>query len=191
MGKEALKQKKAGAAKRGKKRTSTSAAPSKRAVAESSARQTVQPLFDVVKILDVSLLVCRAYLHAGPDEPLRLGVRRTARGLRSPDGSELRARVQFTLEGRREEGGGEEPVLLIEGTFDATYSVPPEQKADETALELFAITNGTFNLWPYWREFVQSMSARLGLPALTVPTYRFEEAFTGPGSADRTKSESA
>jgi hypothetical protein len=29
--------------------------------------------------------------------------------------------------------------------------------------------NPIFNAWPYWREFVQSMSTRMGYPALTVP----------------------
>ena len=60
---------------------------------------------------------------------------------------------------------------------------------NEGALELFAQANGTFNLWPYWREFVQSTSTRMGLPALTVPSYRIEEAFSGPGTADRTRRE--
>lgn len=29
--------------------------------------------------------------------------------------------------------------------------------------------NPILNAWPYWREFVQNMSARMGFPALTVP----------------------
>ena len=29
--------------------------------------------------------------------------------------------------------------------------------------------NPISNAWPYWREFVQSMSSRMGFPALTVP----------------------
>ena len=29
--------------------------------------------------------------------------------------------------------------------------------------------NPISNAWPYWREFVQSMSTRMGFPALTVP----------------------
>ena len=32
-------------------------------------------------------------------------------------------------------------------------------------LRLYPISNA----WPYWREFVQSMSTRMGFPALTVP----------------------
>jgi hypothetical protein len=29
--------------------------------------------------------------------------------------------------------------------------------------------NPIYHSWPYWREFVQSMSSRMGFPALTVP----------------------
>ena len=29
--------------------------------------------------------------------------------------------------------------------------------------------NPISHAWPYWREFVQSMSSRMGFPALTVP----------------------
>ena len=29
--------------------------------------------------------------------------------------------------------------------------------------------NPISHAWPYWREFVQSMSGRMGFPALTVP----------------------
>ena len=36
--------------------------------------------------------------------------------------------------------------------FQYLYEVPPMSTA-----------------WPYWREFVQSMSARMGFPALMVP----------------------
>ena len=35
--------------------------------------------------------------------------------------------------------------------------------------EYFLTINPISNAWPYWREFVQSMSARMGFPALTVP----------------------
>jgi hypothetical protein len=35
----------------------------------------------------------------------------------------------------------------------------------EYAIDIIPISNA----WPYWREFVQSMSARMGFPALTVP----------------------
>jgi len=36
----------------------------------------------------------------------------------------------------------------------------------------FARTNGIYNAWPYWREFVQNMIARMNLPPLVIPVFR-------------------
>jgi len=38
-----------------------------------------------------------------------------------------------------------------------------------SALKYLFTINPISNAWPYWREFVQSMGARMGFPALTVP----------------------
>ena len=38
-----------------------------------------------------------------------------------------------------------------------------------TYAEYFMTINPISNAWPYWREFVQNMSSRMGFPALTVP----------------------
>lgn len=65
-----------------------------------------------------------------------------------------------------------ENVLNIQAVFLLTYSL------DETALDIASIDkiaeafgkiNGVFNIWPYWREYVQSSVIRAGLPPLTIP----------------------
>ena len=135
----------------------------------------MRKLFDVVRILDVNMLESCTRLRAMPEGTLRLGTRHSSRGGQSPDKSQVYAQVRFTLEGRIEGNEDQEPTILIEAVFQAVYDVPPDTMTNEEALALFAQTNGTFNLWPYWREFVQSMSTRMGLPGLTVPSYRIEQ----------------
>jgi len=70
-------------------------------------------------------------------------------------------------------------VMEIEASFCTTFDPIPgfelyEDLGDNTiavhedleyAFNIIPISNA----WPYWREFVQSMSARMGFPALTVP----------------------
>ena len=76
---------------------------------------------------------------------------------------------------------GKEPhklIMKIDASFCTSYvekSQPepliPEDDADsllEYAEHIITI-NPISHAWPYWREFVQSMSARMGFPALTVP----------------------
>ena len=71
-------------------------------------------------------------------------------------------------------------VMKIEAAFCTSYvhkSIPDESPDDDLydLIDHFDHWNYCFkinpisNAWPYWREFVQSMSARMGFPALTVP----------------------
>ena len=66
-------------------------------------------------------------------------------------------------------------VMKIEAAFCTSYvSKPDTHMPDEDDPEVHNLTyvlriNPISHAWPYWREFVQSMSARMGYPALTVP----------------------
>ena len=80
---------------------------------------------------------------------------------------------------------GKEPtklIMKIEAAFCTSYvekSLPgpffPDGDDDDDGktFSLFMhhlmTINPISNAWPYWREFVHSMSARMGFPALTVP----------------------
>jgi hypothetical protein len=65
-------------------------------------------------------------------------------------------------------------IMKIEASFCASYDFNrdktpsvPDDSADD--LWYFSNINPISDAWPYWREFVQSMSSRMGFPALTVP----------------------
>jgi hypothetical protein len=77
---------------------------------------------------------------------------------------------------------GEAPdklVMKIEASFCTSYFhnfLPDEPHIEDIEVqELVEMVDYGFtlnpitNTWPYWREFVQSMSNRMGFPALTVP----------------------
>jgi hypothetical protein len=78
---------------------------------------------------------------------------------------------------------GKEPtklIMKIEAAFCTSYvekSLPgpffPDDDDDFKKFSLymhhFMTINPISNAWPYWREFVQNMSSRMGFPALTVP----------------------
>ena len=69
--------------------------------------------------------------------------------------------------------------MKIEASFCTSYvekSQPdpliPDDGSPETLLayaQHLMTVNPISHAWPYWREFVQSMSSRMGFPALTVP----------------------
>lgn len=49
------------------------------------------------------------------------------------------------------------------------FSVPDDsQELSDEAIEAFATTSGLFALYPFAREYVQSVTVRMGLPPLTL-----------------------
>jgi hypothetical protein len=73
-------------------------------------------------------------------------------------------------------GSKAQPAVVVKVGFELTYSLPKSFSATQQELEAFAQTNGVFNAWPYWREFVQNMFARMNLPQPALPLYRLSDA---------------
>lgn len=67
------------------------------------------------------------------------------------------------------------PVVSVKAVFELRYRLPKELKVSQEQLNTFAKINSMFNAWPYWREFVQNMVARMNLPPVTLPMFRLEE----------------
>jgi preprotein translocase subunit SecB len=80
----------------------------------------------------------------------------------------------FVLSASRE--GREDAMLSIEASFVLFYTINSFDGIEDENLEAFSVTNGVYNAWPYWREFVQSTTARMGINrALILPVYRVGE----------------
>lgn len=82
--------------------------------------------------------------------------------------------IEFALKAFSEgvEQKKENAYLEIEATFCLLYHIQNMEGLDDNAFRSFAEFNGTYNAWPYWREFVQNVTTRMGLPALTIPVFR-------------------
>lgn len=77
-------------------------------------------------------------------------------------------------------------VFSVVAIFRAVYSLPGLPAHTPEDLQSFARLNGTFNVWPYWRELLQSTGNRVGLAGITVPVYRPGEH---QGTFERTEEE--
>jgi hypothetical protein len=103
---------------------------------------------------------------------------------------------------------GKEPnklIMKIEASFGTSYvekSQPdPLIPEDDGSPEIFfnylryrTTINPISDAWPYWREFLQSMSSRMGFSALTVPLLEIvpkkadtQEAKSQPGKKESTR----
>ena len=77
-------------------------------------------------------------------------------------------RFALSVAGEKQEA----PMLSIEANFVIMYSLDKIDDIRPENIKAFAQINGVYNVWPYWREFVQSTVARMGLAPLTIPVYR-------------------
>ncbi len=62
--------------------------------------------------------------------------------------------------------------MNIESQFIAVYQVPSMDGLTKEHIDAFGEVNGPYNVWPYWREFVQNATSRMGLTPLTLPVHR-------------------
>lgn len=58
----------------------------------------------------------------------------------------------------------------IEASYFASYIVREKGLLeDQEALDIFALNNASYHVWPFWREFVMSQSQRMNLPKVSLP----------------------
>ncbi len=87
--------------------------------------------------------------------------------------SRIAVRARFTLTARYQETAtGDDEVLRIEAVFLLVYRVDSTVGLKRANIDAFGELNAVFNAWPYWREYVQATTVRMGLPALTVPALK-------------------
>ncbi len=89
------------------------------------------------------------------------------------DTNRFRVVVQHVMHGEREAKGVTE--VQVDATLELVYSYPTDTTPlpSPEELQAFASTNALMNCWPYWRELVQSMVARMNLPPFVVPLLRY------------------
>jgi len=61
----------------------------------------------------------------------------------------------------------------VSAVFTADYYLDCEEtELDKDAIDVFVQNNVGYHVWPYWREYVHSVSDRVRLPRVTVPLYK-------------------
>jgi preprotein translocase subunit SecB len=86
------------------------------------------------------------------------------------EGDALVARVRFRVEITRADD--DSPVAGVECTYGALYRLPSEHDLPRNELQAFSQSVGLLALYPYAREFTQTVTTRMGLPPLVLPILR-------------------
>ena len=77
-------------------------------------------------------------------------------------------------------------LATLEAEYALTYELKLDANKEVEALKIFAEVNGPFAAWPYWRELVQTVTGRLGLPGVLVPVFKVDlKSLSKPSSDQR------
>lgn len=89
------------------------------------------------------------------------------------DGERSRIAVTVALRLQLTDSESRGPVVLsVSAEYRLLYSVPAGKTYRPEALKYFGELNGLVNIWPYWRELIHTVAARVGLGSITLPVYR-------------------
>jgi preprotein translocase subunit SecB len=85
----------------------------------------------------------------------------------------------------------EQQVVSIKAEYLLVYSLPNKTDLSKEELENFCSINAMYNAWPYWREFIQTLSNKMGLPPMTLPLLKFRQARKNGGKEEGRKAKKA
>ncbi len=150
--------------------------PQPEAEPESTPLELALPVSQRVQIR--SIVLAESVARRSPDADLK----KSGVGLKfdilsvgvgtDPDAKLIFVKPEFSLTTFKEGDDEVGSILAIQATFVLMYAVESLDGLSEENLDAFGATNGVFNAWPYWREYVQSTVGRMGLPSIAVPVYR-------------------
>ena len=64
-------------------------------------------------------------------------------------------------------------LLTADIKYLASYTLLGDEPVDANDLDNFAFTNGTYHSWPFVRQLVFDLTARMGYPPYNLPVFKF------------------
>jgi hypothetical protein len=91
----------------------------------------------------------------------------------------LRLEIAFRMEGVEEtdEPAEKKPsaVLLVDCAYEVDYALRDGFEITAERIKAFKDGNAIFNVWPFFREYLQNSLVRMGMPPLIAPFLRLEQ----------------
>lgn len=137
--------------------------------------EKVQKVAKTVSIEEVKLLSFSGYgLHTLPNGGLEIKFAYSTET--RAEEQKIFVLAQLSVSGfvaEEKEEKDSKPCMKIEADYVIVYESEKADTFSEEELEAFGEFNGVYNIYPYWREFIQNSVARMGLPPLMLPTLRW------------------
>jgi len=145
-----------------------------------SGTQTLKPVESIaktVRLTDVSVVQFHGEKNLKDREDIRLDVAYSTRTKTEalPTEKAIKVLAEFEMAARQSKDDSSPLVVGISLNLALTYACESVGEFSPEALNDFGRLNGVYNAWPYWREFLQSSTVRMGLPPLIAPPFRIAE----------------
>jgi preprotein translocase subunit SecB len=135
----------------------------------SDVLKTVADVVPSLEIRDIRLVNLSCALTAAPPSRgavnIDLGHDVDAKMV---DDDVLAVQVKYSVKAASRDSKGN-PFFNLSAIFQLTYEGKNLAAFEMEKLKTFADVNGVHNAWPYFRELVQNVASRMGLPPMTVP----------------------
>jgi hypothetical protein len=128
------------------------------------------------ELVDIQLLSCESYREADlktRTEPFTMRLAYKGAGAVYEGG--FKAVVDFSVVSF-DSATPPAVVFRVDCRFEADYSIGDQAQVAEEELASFSSANAVFNCWPYAREFVQNISARMNMRVPPLPYLRITTA---------------
>ena len=162
-----------------------------RASAPKSDMMVAAPVSDRVQIKDVALVAVTAkYEPSNAPSPGVINTNVRTESVIDSVKNTLVVTVMFSLQAHHKDTPKVD-FLSLDTVFRLVYTLESVKGISQEQVDAFGQANGVFNAWPYWREYVQSTTVRMGLPPLVLPVFRISsrkpkaEARVADSAADR------
>lgn len=133
-------------------------------------RKAYNELITHIQLSDIRLHTGRVSFAAKfpnpPGPELKFTMEDTAEYKTYKWGFRTRHRYDLTIK----QGESEKVYVKISCMFVTDYR--SEKKMTDELFDIFKKVNLPLNTWPYFREFVQSSTVRIGLPPLVLPVFQ-------------------
>lgn len=126
-------------------------------------------LVDAAELEQLFLEECKAGYVRGatlPEDGAHSAVGITTTGALAEDGNQLACSVRYSFEGTAADG---EPFYRASANYLVLYCLKPSQSPGKAAIRYFADNNAVFNTWPFFRQHLADLLAKMELPSYLLP----------------------
>jgi hypothetical protein len=138
------------------------------------------PSFPAARLRSIILQECSAKRAktglTDKKNKVRVGLLKAEIGRPTKELHQCTITLNFSLKVSSEQGQNlENPLLEITACYVILYDLDSIEGVNDDKLMTFGKVRGMIVAWPYWREFVHSMTGRLSIPPVVLPSYPVDE----------------